>query len=223
MADYQKYEYLFSSKRMQRYLAASGSDRHAALSLYSADIALAKALIPLLHLFEIGLRNALNRAVAAKLQDTNWLLSKFSSTSSDLNLYPLASNKQLKAFFIDNPITNTSHDKVVSSMTLGFWVGLLGSSYWKSFKGAQVNAFPNAKRNQRRRTHLQGMLESIRVLRNRVGHWEPICFGQNGSSMIDLTTTEQTCDYIKKLAFTSTLTFTISLFCMMKRKPHSKR
>ena len=60
----------------------------------------------------------------------------------------------------------------MAELTFGFWVGLTGPKYsvdlWEKHL---YKAFPNAKLG---RKQLNKRLESIRLLRNRVAHHEPI-------------------------------------------------
>lgn len=62
--------------------------------------------------------------------------------------------------------------RMVAELTFGFWVGLTGPKYsvdlWEQHL---YKAFPNGKLG---RKQLNRRLESIRLLRNRVAHHEPI-------------------------------------------------
>jgi hypothetical protein len=66
--------------------------------------------------------------------------------------------------------------RMVAELTFGFWVGLTGPKYSVDLWERHLyKAFPNAKLG---RKQLNKRLESIRLLRNRVAHHEPIlCTG----------------------------------------------
>ncbi len=62
--------------------------------------------------------------------------------------------------------------RMVAELTFGFWVGLTGPKYSvELWERHLYKAFPNAKLG---RKQLNKRLESIRLLRNRVAHHEPI-------------------------------------------------
>lgn len=62
--------------------------------------------------------------------------------------------------------------RMVAELTFGFWVGLTGPKYSVDLWERHLyKAFPNARLG---RKQLNKRLESIRLLRNRVAHHEPI-------------------------------------------------
>ena len=67
-----------------------------------------------------------------------------------------------------------SPPKIVSELTLGFWVRLFNREYerilWKDLR----KAFPFLPKQQRQRRNVSAPLNNFRVFRNRVFHNEPI-------------------------------------------------
>jgi hypothetical protein len=71
----------------------------------------------------------------------------------------------------------TDPNRVVADLTLGFWVGLFDSPYEQRFVNHILGpTFPYIPRRFRARSHVLGMLEPIRRLRNRAFHHEPIWY-----------------------------------------------
>ena len=70
-------------------------------------------------------------------------------------------------------------DRVVSELTLGFWVTILSRPYdarlWSAQGGARLStAFMRLPRRQRQRQRIHQHYNEIRELRNRVFHHEPL-------------------------------------------------
>ena len=61
--------------------------------------------------------------------------------------------------------------RVVAELSFGFWTGLTGPKYDVLWRNHLVKIFP---RRPVQRAHVQTRLNSIRKLRNRVAHHEPI-------------------------------------------------
>ena len=61
--------------------------------------------------------------------------------------------------------------RVVAELSFGFWTGLTGPRYDVLWRNHLVKIFP---RRPVQRAHVQTRLNSIRKLRNRVAHYEPI-------------------------------------------------
>jgi hypothetical protein len=64
---------------------------------------------------------------------------------------------------------------VVAELSFGFWTSLLSSDYERIFwQRILTDAFPLMPRRLRSRPKLAGRLHTLRRLRNRVSHHEPI-------------------------------------------------
>jgi hypothetical protein len=136
-----------------------------AVHLYERNTALSEALYGLLQGLEVPVRNAMHEVLSTGLGRNDWY---------DFVAWRVAQQEQ-----IDNakdglrkkakPVTPGG---MVAELTFGFWVGLTGPKYsvdlWEQHL---YKAFPNGKLG---RKQLNRRLESIRLLRNRVAHHEPI-------------------------------------------------
>jgi hypothetical protein len=63
--------------------------------------------------------------------------------------------------------------RVVAELSFGFWTGLTGPKYDVLWRDHLVKIFPS---RPVQRTEVQTRLNSIRKLRNRIAHHEPILF-----------------------------------------------
>lgn len=157
---------------MQRYLDAHKNKIDKAILHYQCNIELAEAFYPSIAVFEVALRNALNRELIALAGRNDWYASLFVQPGmSDLHKYITQANKQ-----IANRKEISSPDKIVAELTLGFWVSLLNSKYerllWKDLR----RAFPYMPKSERKRENVSAPLNLFRAFRNRVFHHEPICW-----------------------------------------------
>lgn len=157
---------------MQRYFDAHKGDSDKAILHYRCNIELAEAFYPSITVFEVALRNALNRELIALAGRSDWYVSLFTQPGmSDLHKYITQANKQ-----IANRKEISSPDKIVAELTLGFWVSLLNSKYEKMLWKDLRRAFPYIPKSERQRKNISAPLNSFRAFRNRVFHHEPICW-----------------------------------------------
>ncbi len=63
---------VFSSDRMQKYLDVHHPDETKALVHYRVNIQISEASYPLLSIFEVALRNSLNRELIKHFGTTDW-------------------------------------------------------------------------------------------------------------------------------------------------------
>ena len=163
------YEKVFSNQRMEKYFKRYPNDDKKAISHYHLNIELSESFYSCLSMFEVALRNSLNRELTEKF-GTDWYL-KLESIPGMKNL---KNNIQLAKRHIINRNENITANKVVAELTLGFWVRLLNAEYerilWKPLR----KAFPFMDKSQRQRNNVSAPINKIRNFRNRVFHHEPI-------------------------------------------------
>jgi hypothetical protein len=169
------FEKIFSAKRMQRYFCAHENDPDKAILHYQCNIELAEAFCSSIAVFEVALRNAINRELIALSGRDDWYVSLFTQPGmSELHKYITQANKQ-----IANRKEISSPDKIVAELTLGFWVSLLNSRYEKLLWKDLRRAFPYMPKSVRQRKNVSAPLNSLRTFRNRVFHHEPICWNMS--------------------------------------------
>lgn len=154
-----------------RLLAYNGN-----FDLYVYNLKIAESLYPALSLLEVTLRNRMDKAIQT-LIEKDWLLK-------ELNSQKLLSDKEYKKLkAVEQSLIKSkqqiTNDKLVSEMTLGFWVHLFTKSYKLKFwdkKGFFELVFPNYESNKKLRkiSDVYNDLNLILRLRNRVFHHERI-------------------------------------------------
>jgi hypothetical protein len=71
---YKDFEYYLSPERMSRFYNACGYDKVKAKKLYRINLKLSKSFLPLLSLFEVGLRNAIHRELSLHFADPDRII-----------------------------------------------------------------------------------------------------------------------------------------------------
>jgi hypothetical protein len=161
---------VFSTERIQKYLNFHSGIESKAIIHYRANILLSESFYPLLSVFEVALRNSLNRELSRHFATSDWY-AHFATTPglSDINREITTAIRHITKR--EETITGT---KVVAELTLGFWVRLLNAEYelilWKSLR----IAFPFMPKRIRQRHAVSVPLNKIRYFRNRVYHNEPV-------------------------------------------------
>ncbi len=157
------------------YFEAHQGDEQKAILHYQCNIELSEAFCSSISVFEVALRNALNKELVAMAGREDWYAILPTTLGlTGLNRYVTQANKQIAG---RREITTPS--KIVAELTLGFWVSLLNAEYerllWKDLR----KAFPFIPKSQRQRKNISAPLNSFRTFRNRVFHHESICWNAN--------------------------------------------
>ena len=161
-------------------LGAYGRDNNdVLLEKYIYNLKLSVAFYPALSLMEVTLRNRICNAIE-KLICKNWLMQ-------ELNIQNILADKEYtKLLESANKIKKAgkkiTNDRLISEMTLGFWIHLCTKSYkpklWDK-KGFFESVFPNYANNGelRKIAPIKNDLLAILRLRNRIFHHEIIING----------------------------------------------
>lgn len=159
---------LLTKIRLKRYLAKSNDDIRLSLQLYCYNTSVSESLYTSLQGLEICLRNSIDLQLIAKYGEA-WVFEKREIFSHPQTEMIDGAIKSLR-----NDSRDLTRDRVISELSLGFWVGVLGRKYETSlWRECLRHAFPNRpKRVERKQIHK--VLNAIRRLRNRVAHHEPI-------------------------------------------------
>lgn len=171
-----------SPERLGTYLATTKGDRAQAARLYTWNTAVSAAFYGSLQGLEVALRNAMHVQLAAQ-----YGLAWYDNRPAGLDRDGLERIARAKArvrgytYAVEAPC-------VGASLSFGFWVSLLGpggrigdsgrkADYERTlWRPALRRAFPH--RNPLTRKQVHSPLSSLRTLRNRIAHHEPI-FARN--------------------------------------------
>ncbi|WP_431882782.1 hypothetical protein [Micromonospora gifhornensis] len=171
MADIVALERALSAGRLEPYVKAAGGGLAEGIQLYEWNTAVSAAFFEVLGHFEVVLRNALHEQlrVLGGREDW-WLAPRFDFT-------PPANDMIAKACAeMGRRCASGSPGHVVAALPFGFWVALLSAggdcnyemSLWRP---GLRQAFPGYSGT---RARLHPRLNTLRLLRNRIAHHEPI-------------------------------------------------
>lgn len=163
---------IFSQERLGNYLSHTdcNDNKDAALLTYSWNIELSQALYPALQILEISLRNSLHKTFTENFKTEFWFNLSFLNQKEQSKI-----NKAIKT--LKNRKKTLTSGRIVAELSFGFWVSLFDIRYehdqilWpKSIKPT----FPFLPKGQKTRQFLSRELNRIKLLRNRIFHYEPI-------------------------------------------------
>ena len=119
---------------------------------------------------EVAFRNALNGSIAAKVRRADW----YDGVSPLLRPREVDEVTRAKRELQRKSKVETP-DGIVAELKFGFWNSLLSREYERVLWPALMpSVFRGMPRHERYRARAKTRLESIRKLRNRVSHHEPI-------------------------------------------------
>ncbi|MBQ0024337.1 MAG: Abi family protein [Bacteroidales bacterium] len=174
---YSEYERAFSAARLNKYLTACGGNTAKAIILYRHNVKLCQKFYGMLNVFEVILRNAINEHYKAYFNDSDWIRSQLASGG-------MLSQHPQKAI-VDKTITDLiaagryTNDRVVSSVTFGFWTYLFTKKPFRLGGQSLLRIFP-AKAIGLGQRAIYNELMAVKNFRNRIAHHEPICFDSSG-------------------------------------------
>lgn len=170
----------FSQARLGRYRATCDGDQARAARAYVNNMLLAEAMMPMLSVLEISLKNSIHRQLSASHGRIDW----WTTWAQDpLFAWQAREIGNARAKLKRRTETATP-DKIIAELTFGFWSSLFNAHYqsilWKDLR----LVFPRCPKSQRQRHTVSSALNQIRHLRNRVFHHEQLLW--LAPSLIDL-------------------------------------
>ena len=160
----------FSSARLGRYRASCDGDKEIATRAYVSNLLLAEAMMPLLNVLEIALRNCMHNRLALLYERADWWHDWIGRPVFDWQIREVnnAKAKLLRRAEVATP------DKIVAELAFGFWSSLLNAQFqgilWKELR----LVFPRCPKQKRQRHTISAALNQVRSLRNRVFHHEQL-------------------------------------------------
>ena len=174
---YLNYEKAFSPARLNKYLKACGGDKTAALTLYRHNVKLCQKFYGILNIFEVVLRNAINEHYKAHFGDSNWIRNQL-VPGGMLESHPQRNAVEKTIADLDST-GRYKNDRVVSSVTFGFWTYLFTKVPFQRGGKSLLKIFP-AKISGLGQRAVYNELQTIKAFRNRIAHHEAVCFNSAG-------------------------------------------
>lgn len=160
----------FSPARLGRYRASCGGDEARAAKAYANNMLLAEAMMPMLNVVEIALKNAVDRRLSALYRRPDWWEAWAGDPTFDWQMREIAAAKGK----LQRRTEAATPDKIIAELTFGFWTSLfnaqLQTHLWKDLR----LAFPRCPKTLRKRHTISAALSQIREFRNRVFHFEQL-------------------------------------------------
>ncbi|MFF1673534.1 hypothetical protein ACFVWN_27705 [Nocardiopsis flavescens] len=152
----------YSSPRLAPYLRHSGGDAVRAVNLYHWNVMVSAAFYGPLHTFELALRNSLHSHLSTHFEQGDW----WDRAPLDSEGQRLVRQAKARCH------RSAGTDDIVTELSLGFWSSLVARRYDRDLWVPVLHrAFPGYRGPRR---VLQDRLYSLRLLRNRIMHHEPI-------------------------------------------------
>lgn len=174
--NYKTSQLLFSVPRMHKYATACAYNKQKTMQLYRYNLRLCQRFYGVLSLFEVLLRNAINRHYQTYFADSDWIVNQ-------AKLGGLFAHEQDDIMTIANDYKKRgiyNNDKMVSALTFGYWTKLFSKNRYKIGGKTLLKIFPN-KAKGKNQADIYLDLTHIREFRNRIAHHEPICFDGKGN------------------------------------------
>lgn len=175
---YTDFERALSVARLSKYLNACGGNKVAALNLYRSNIKLCQKFYGLINVFEVILRNAINNHYITYFSDTDWIIHQIESALM-LDSCPYKGEIQNNVITLTNR-GRYSNDRIVSSVTFGFWTYLFTRTPFRLGGQSLHRIFPNRTLGLGQRAIYNELME-IKRFRNRIAHHEAVCFDASGN------------------------------------------
>ena len=164
---------VLSAPRMGTYLAAAGGDQTRAVELYGWNARISSALMLPAHFAEVSTRNAVDDALTAKYGSLGPWNATFEQSLPDSGGPAFNARRNLRSV----RAVERSTGKVIAELKFVFWQTMFTARHDQRLWNRQIAAlFPHADTDspQQLRARIYDDLETIRRLRNRIAHHEPI-------------------------------------------------
>lgn len=142
---------------------------------YAWNMALSESLYPSLQALEIALRNTIHHAASQHFNRSDWF-NEPSALQHDHERDAIQKAKNT----LSHQQKSQDASRIVAELSFGFWTSLLDRRYEQTLWPRLLQpAFPHMPRRLRTRAELSKRFHTVRQLRNRVFHHEPIWHWQD--------------------------------------------
>jgi len=167
-----------SSPRFNRYLKACSNEQARAEELYRGNLLLSQKMYSIIGIFEVVLRNSIDRHFKP-LKGEEWIYDA-AQNGGYLESH-IGCEESVKSIrhAIEKLGVNYTHDRLIAKLTFGFWAYQFAAKQYAAAGSTLINIFPNRPRGTKQKD-IYTRLNEINDYRNRIAHYEPICFDKNG-------------------------------------------
>ncbi len=183
---YSDYEKAFSPARLSRDLNACQGDKEKALTLYRCNIKLCQKFYGILSVLEIVLRNAIDGHYKQFFVDNDWIRTQICHGGMLDNCPQIDDIRGLISKIEKNE--RYTHDRLVSSVSFGFWTYLFNKQPFRKGGLTLLAILPNRTKGLGQKAIYKELME-IKKFRNRIAHYEPICFDAIGNKDVGFAST----------------------------------
>ncbi|HEV2479513.1 MAG TPA: hypothetical protein VGS79_07605 [Puia sp.] len=166
-----------SAPRFNRYLAACNENRRRAEKLYRVNLRLSQKIYAVNGLFEVILRNSIDRHFI-RVKGPFWLeesvmpdgyLDTSAGCEDSFHAVQEAIHKLGPEY---------THDGLIAKLTFGFWAYQFSKKEFAASGSTLLQIFPNRPHGVRQKDVFKNLIR-INDTRNRIAHYEPICFDKS--------------------------------------------
>jgi hypothetical protein len=176
-----RYQSTISIERLMSFVLPKENPERISVELlikrYEENVLISQAFYPVLSILEITLRNSIDTMIKTKFGE-NWIEQELNQNTI---LYEYDFNSLKEAYEKTKQSYKNecfTYGKVIAGLSFGFWVNLCSKKYnvpiWTKqgcFRGVFVY-YPKTKQEQIH--EIASKLTSIKKLRNKIFHYEPI-------------------------------------------------
>lgn len=185
-----------SKPRFQKYLLACSSKQAKALKLYRANLILSQRMYAVVGVFEVVLRNAIDTHMKGE-KGEEWM-----EEAVEVGGYlEITTGCEDSYHSIHDAIhklgKNYSHDALVAKLTFGFWTYQFAAKEFAASGSTLLQVFPKRPFGTKQKDIFKNLIR-INDVRNRIAHYEPVCFDK-GSGTVSTLAVERRYELIKKM------------------------
>jgi hypothetical protein len=161
--------------RFQRYLDARDGEPGPALALYLWNAKVSAAFLEILGHLEVLLRNAIDTQFASTDRRSPLSIVRTDVWLCDPAILTPESREKVNEAIrrLQSERKRPTRDRVVASLSLGFWQALFGGIYEGLWRATLFRAFPHGSGKRR---EIANLASGILHFRNRIAHHEAIFF-----------------------------------------------
>ena len=129
--DWRDLEKHFSAARMGRYRASCHGDEARAAKAYVSNMPVAEAMMPMLNVLEIALKNGIHQRLTVMYKRTDWWEAWANNPSFVRQINEVA-NARVK---LQRRAEAPTPDKIIAELAFGFWSSLFNVQFQSTLFG----------------------------------------------------------------------------------------